>query len=320
MRSKSRPGGYRPIFNALLLLALFCPPALSMPGDEPDIQSGDSRYLRTVQALQQSSPLIRTDFASINLSQLVEAYIAEADLARNQAEKEGGNAKLSGWSRAVDQYASQLLLVLEDIELGFPAELSRSRDGTVRVTVGGRLLILSHPRADQQASFERQVLLDFCVRHDCQVLTAQSIQQEPIPLSASQVEAQWTFGEDGPVCSHDGIELRFANVQNLARSRGICGQLLEEALTLASEIAWQQRHGVVVQWSTLHIRPTPQRPEHLVQLNAAGDTILATLPLLYRSPRLLQDLQPWIKTRFAGGKRVTLQLQAGRYGWEGPGD
>lgn len=286
------------------------------PADTPAAQT--SRYQRTVQALQRSTSELQADFGAIALAQLAEAYIAEADLARNQARQQGGNSKLTGWSRAVDQYAEQLILVLEDISEGFPAELAYRRDNTVSVGVAGRLVILSHPRADQQAGFEQGVLREFCSRHDCQGLTATYIPQEPIPLSASQVQPRWTFAESGPVCSHDGISLYFSSTRNLAHARGICRQLLEEAITLAGEIAWQQRHGVSVDWRVVNIRATPRRPEHLVQLNFSGDTILATLPLLHRSVGLLADLQPWLASRYSGGERVAVRLQARAYGWETP--
>ncbi len=279
-------------------------------------QSNGSRYQRTVLALQNSSAEIQADFASTALRALVEVYIAEADLARNQAESEQNNAKLMGWSRAVDQYARQLALVVDDIELGLPVELQPNDAESVTVMAGGRSVIMSHPRVDQQASFEQRVLLDFCRRQDCQLLTAGSAEASPIPVSASGVDPVWTFAATGPVCSYKDIELRFANARHLARWRMTCRQLLQELMMLADEIAWQGRHGVVVEWDSLAVHPTPQRPEHLVLLNSKGDSLLATIPLVYGSPALLADITPWLKGRVINGQSLALQLEAADYGWE----
>jgi hypothetical protein len=263
---------------------------------------------------------LQADFAGTALRELAEVYMAEADLARKQALEQEGAAKLRGWSNAVDQYASQLALLLEDIELGLPVELQHNGVESITVMVGGRAIILSHPREDQQVAFEQRVLLDFCGRNDCKVLTAETGSRQPIPVSASQVKPVWAFTETGPVCSHEGIQVMFASAANLARSRITCKQLLQEMMTLSDEIAWQRRHGVSVQWHELSIRATPQRPEHVVLLNNAGDSILVTVPLLYGSPHLLEDIVPWIQDRAGTKEPVAIRLDATRYGWERTGD
>ena len=242
--------------------------------------------------------------------------MAEADLARKQAQEQEDSAKLRGWSAAVNQYARQLALLLEDIELGLPVEIQHNHAESITVTVGGRAVILSHPRKAQQVAFEQRVLLDFCGRNDCTVLTAATSPPEPIPMSASRVKPVWTFTETGRVCSHEGIQVSFVSAANLARSRFTCKQLLQEMMTLADEIAWQQRHGVSVQWHELSLRATPQRPEHLMLLNSAGDSILVTVPLIYGSPHLLEDIVPWIKERAGTKKPAAIRLDAARYGWE----
>jgi hypothetical protein len=263
---------------------------------------------------------LQADFASTALRELAEVYMAEADLARKQARERESGAKLRGWSSAVDQYASQLTLLLEDIELGFPVELQHNGVESITVMVGGRAVILSHPRKDQQVAFEQRVLLDFCRRNDCKVLTAATDTPQPIPVSASRVKPVWTFTETGSVCSHEGIQVLFASAANLSRSRITCKQLLQEMMTLVDEIAWQRRHGVSVQWHELSIRATPQRPEHLVLLNSAGDSILVTIPLIYSSPHLLEDIVPWIKDRAGTKEPAAIRLDAARYGWERTGD
>ncbi|MEH6637163.1 MAG: hypothetical protein V7700_16705, partial [Halioglobus sp.] len=204
-----------------------------------------------------------------------------------------------------------------DIELGLPLSLQPNVAESATLTVAGRAIILSHPRVDQQSMFEQRVLQEFCSRQDCQSLTAPANSLQPIPVSAAQVAPQWLFNGSGPVCSHDGIELMFANTSNLSRYRSLCEQLLQEASRLATEIAWQQRHGVAVNWDTLVVQAIPGRPEHQVLVNNAGDSILVTIPLLYSNADLLERLRPWLQSRFAGEEvPATVKLDAADYGWE----
>ena len=276
-----------------------------------------SRFHRTILALQEGSTEEQADFALDALRELIEVYIAEADLALMEARQpdQANKAKLRGWSLAVDQYASQLMLVMEDIEDGFPLVISLGREGAVTVTVADRAVMLNHPRALQQSAFEQRVLAEFCSRHDCEAMTEQADSAEPIPRSGSGMKPGWAFTETGQVCSRQGIEVRFGSTLKLGESRSTCEELLQEADTLVTEIAWQRRHGVVVDWAQLAVSPTPQRPEHLVRLNAAGDSILVTLPLIYGSPGLLEDLKPWLRYRVGAGEEVQLRLDAADYGW-----
>ena len=275
-----------------------------------------SRYQRTVLNLRWEPPEVQAEFASSAVAELTEVYMAEADLARKQAALGQGNPKLRNWSFAVDQYANQLSFVLDDIELGMPLTLRMGREKFVTVSVAGRAVMLNHPRADQQAAFEQRILQGFCSRQDCKSLTVEPEPAEPIPVSASRVSPQWTFTEQSAVCSHEGIQVNFVGDRNLARYRGTCQQLLQEMFTLATELAWQQRHGVAVDWGKLSISSTPGRPEHVVKLNGAGDSILATLPLIYRSQGLLADITPWLQQRFNNEAPEVVLLDASHYGWE----
>ena len=281
-----------------------------------------SRFQRTVHYLQESRPEERADFAAAALAELTAVYMAEADLARAEAAEQelAERGKLLGWSQAVDQYANQLLVVLDDVEQGFPVSLRPSPQGPVTATVADRAVILGHPRADQQAAYELRVLTDFCSNHDCEPMTVTAINPEPIPASAMRVTTLWTFTGSGPVCSSDGIEVRFHSSQNLPILRGLCEELVQELAALAMDLAWQIRHGVAIDWDGLIISATPQRPEHLVRLNAAGDSILASLPLLYDSTDLLSDVVPWLYARATGATPELIRLDAAEYGWVPPAE
>lgn len=279
---------------------------------------GESRFQRTVQYLQDAPAEVRGDFAAIALSSLTEAYIAEARLAREKTRTAGHDAGLRSWSVAVDYYARQMPLLLEDIELGLPVRLTLGGEKSLSITVADRIVILSHPRFNQQSVFEQGILADFCSRHDCEQFTPGNAELEPIPVSAVQVRPDWTFTAQGRICSYKGIKILFNSEQNLANSLLICEQFLQEVMTLANEFAWQQRHAVPIEWDKLDIQSTPRRPEHMVRLNSAGDSVLVTVPLLYGSPGLLEHVVPWIQLRLSNHPDASIELHADHYGWENP--
>ena len=301
------------IWPCWLLLMLFC--IYPLAGMTAESQAAASRYQRTILSLRSEDPAVRADFARIALSQLAETFMAEADLARRDARSAESPGKLLGWSAAVDRYADDLLRVLNEVEEGMPVEISAGQSNAVTVTVAKRAIILSHPRSTQQAEFDQRVLAEFCSRNDCARLTKIDGGDEPIPVSAPRVSPDWAFSPEGPVCSHRDVEIRFARTADLARIRGICRQFIQELLLLATELAWQQRHGVLVDWNHWSIRPTRQRPEHLVTLNRTGDSVLVSIPLIYSNESLQQDISPWLGGRLEGSRSTPLRLDGERYGW-----
>ena len=290
----------------LLLLALVC----------PGVAAETSRFQRTVLALQQAEPPLRQRFANIALLELTEIYLAEADLARNEAQTSEQAAKLRAWSRAVEQYANQLVLVMDDVAFGLPVELRSNEREVPAVSVAGRTVMLAHPRIEQQPAYEQAVLGQFCTGTTCAELTASAGEQLPIPVSRNIVTARWGFSTGGPVCSHRNLELQFSSAGDLTLQRALCQQLMQEVEMLAMELAWQRRHGVKVDWQGLQIRPTPQRPEHLVLLNDAGDSLLLTIPLLYGTPGLLTRVVPWLQQRHQREGPQPLSLDSSALGWE----
>lgn len=294
--------------NLLIFLLLLLSPGLLA---EP----GATRFQRTVDALQLASNDQRNRFARTALLQLAEVYMAEADLARNEAEQ-AESAKLRGWSRAVDQYAAQLILVVDDMDLGFPVELQNNAREVSSVAVGGRVVMLAHPRPGQQPLYEQAVLQSFCTGDTCARLTAELEGHEPIAMTATRVKPRWEFGTEGPVCSYRGLSLRFSSGGDLAAQRSLCEQMLQEAEALAVELAWQHRHGVDIDWDQLSLRAVPGKPQHVVQLNPAGEAILLPLPLLHSTPALLSALAPWLENRHLRESGIERQFNAAELGWE----
>jgi hypothetical protein len=267
--------------------------------------------------VQEAAPELRSNFAAIALSSMASAYVKEAQLAREQARR-SGKSNLWTWSANVDHYAGEISMLLEDVELGLPVQLSLAGGKSLAVTVADRTIIVSHPRLNEQSAFEQGILKDFCASNSCEQFAPDNGANEPIPVSAVRIRPNWTFTAQGSLCAYRGITVQFDNAQNMANARLICEQLLKEIMALTEELAWQQRYAVSIEWERLAVQPIPHSPEHSVQINTLGDTVLVTIPMLYSSADLLKQLIPWMRAKVSGQEGVNVDLHANQYGWQKP--
>ena len=267
-------------------------------------------------ALGEGDPSLQRDFATVALNLLIDALTAESDQARSEMLRAQRPQKLMSWSRAVDRYVEHLVLLEDDLRLGLPVALSVQPDQTVVMAVADRRVLLTHPRADHQSAYEQAVLADFCGRQHCRQLTLVSAAVDPVPLSVEDVATAWSFTYEGPLCSARSLHLQFGPQANLGRARGLCRQLFAEIALFYRVIAGEQRHGVYIAWQDLSLTVAPGRSEHLVQLNARGDSIIAALPLLYTSEGLLAQTVPWGRAVLAG-ETGELTLHSSDYDWQG---
>jgi hypothetical protein len=277
-----------------------------------------SRFQRTVHYLQEAAPEQRSSFAAIALSSMSSAYEREAQLAREQAREAGRYSHLWAWSANVDRYADQISVLLEDVELGLPVSLSLAGEKSLAVTVADRTIIVSPPRLTEQSAFEQGILKEFCASNSCDQFSPESVANDSIPLSTARIRPNWTFSAQGSLCAFRGITVQFDNAKNMANSRLICEQLLQEIMALTEELAWQQRYAVAIEWERLEVHPVPHSPEHSVQINTLGDTVLVTIPMLYRSADLLEQILPWMRAQVDGQEGVNIDLHADQYGWQKP--
>lgn len=296
----------RPVLPILLFLVMVCPSFAQAP---------ESRYHRTVVALQSAEPEVRARFARIALFELAGIYLAESDLARAEAESSARGGRLVTWSVAVSRYAEDLFLLLDEIEQGAPVTLRLNEWEVPSISVDRRMVMLAHPRSDQQAAYEQGVLAEFCTGNLCRELIAQD-ETAPIPVSQNTVSPQWVFSKTGLRCLYRGLQVSFRPGGQLAAQKSLCRQLMSEAEMLAAEIAWQQRHDVGIAWDDMQIKATPGKTQHLVSLNEAGDSLLLTLPFIHASPDLLRVLTPWLQQRFSADGTASLELRAADLGWE----
>ena len=309
----------RVFFGVIQALLLLLHGSVLADTREPGVAGHTSRdFKQVVAALQQESPGSQTRFATNALAVLVEIHLAEADLARNEAHELDQKEKLLGWAEAVDQFADLLMLVMHDVTAGFPVNFLTGSPGPVTLTVAGRMVLLSPPRADQQQAYELRVLSEYCSRGVCANTVVKDEASDPISLSSPTQPPQWQFNEQGPVCfsDEDAIHVQFHSTDNLSLLRTHCEQLFFEIRSLQHEIRSRRAQGTALDWETMALFASPGEPEHRVQLNRSGDSLVLSLPLIYASPQLFELLRARLQAEGQSRAGEVLLIDSFQFGWE----
>jgi len=274
----------------------------------------ETRFLRTVAALEAAPSEVRITFASLALTHLTLALGFEAETARAELSETANRPKLASWAQAVDRYSADLVKIEEDIRNGAELGLHVTEIGEVTLLAAGRMVLLGHPRREHQSTLEQEILRDFCARHSCDDLVDANGERSKSVAASATVRPSWTFNEDGLVCEHDTVSVTFPPGGRLPAQKRLCSKILQELAVLLDEVRWQMRQGVEVEWSGLEVVLTPARPEHRVQLNRAGDSVLMRAPLLAQFPFLLQQASDWLRERLVlENSSATLKLDARHY-------
>ena len=119
-------------------------------------------------------------------------------------------------------------------------------------------------------------------------------------------------------CAWNSRRPRSARAVGWWMKRALCQQLFTELNNLALELRWQMRQGVTLEWSAMVSTSLPQRTDHALLLNSAGDTLLIALPLLHGTPGLLYVLLPWLAAEVGSGPPADITLDAVKLGWTTP--
>jgi len=268
-----------------------------LPTDSSLLRSEPSVPL--LAARLEDAPLeLRADFAQAALSELIEAYSREADRARAELRRTGGNRDLSRWVRAVDALIRELQGLLDALGPDTPVQIMGRDAQTVYLIVDDNPVLLSGPRASDRAMLEQRVLERFCSRNYCDDLfedhlphAVDSVTREPPPL--------WRFSDQGgPVCtSGTGLELQFRSASDLKRKRELCTQVVAELNSLITALRDSVSDGKPVEWAYLAIHPDPGTDLQRVVFNAGGDYLLLPFPSLSGAQQFFTASLPWVAAR-----------------------
>lgn len=289
--------------RALMLIFALGFPSAGMP------QSNDmlSRFERIIIALRDAPPEWRTEFASLSVSQLADAYRAEAGLARQENSPE--KFKLFKWANAVDQFADQLLLIQSEIDRGEPVDIALENESSAIVTVGNEKVMLTHPRPEQQNIFEYNLLEKYCQAVPCDELLIHRAIERNETTQAVPPEPQWSFTVDSRFCAYDGIRINFPLATDVPAMRKICSQVFREAENLLEKIRDQINRSVRVEWQYVMLEPMQSEQGQILKLNRAGDAVPLDGPFEYLHDELLKAVIPWLVAKVNDDK-AALELQA----------
>lgn len=154
-----------------VLLAFLLPLSKPVASDAPSGQELSGSWTFLASEVAQSETLIKREFVSVVLLQLAEVSLGEAGIARRQAEilDATESNRLQNWAQGVESEAQRYLLLHDAVQSGARVEviLTENRGRQPLISVGGNIVMLSHPRPSAQTDLETFIVTDFCQRMDC---------------------------------------------------------------------------------------------------------------------------------------------------------
>jgi hypothetical protein len=295
--------------RACCLLLAVC--GLALLAVAAEAEPSQARLNRIAIAISKEAEPVRADFALVAIAEMAAAHTAEAERARQDARASNRRQDLLRWANAVDGYAAELAAVGESLTPESAVDISIGPDNGIYLIIAGRPVIVSAPRAREQAEFEQHIIERFCANYRCDDFVADF---EPA-IARTQVRGlppSWSFSQySGPACSTaDGLELQFQTMQDLPRKREICTRLVAELNQLAAAIETAAGAGVRTDWNRLEIRGDANAEQQLVALNGSGDTLQLAVPGLAAVPDFLRRSLPWLAARVKGESYHLVLLNA----------
>lgn len=269
-----------------------------------------SIFQRLVLYLENGPAEERVYFAEVALTLLASAYETEARMA-GQGGQDDANIR-AHWSGAVRGYAREMVRLKELVEQGAPFSLILPADQGIAggvgvggiagaavpmIAIGDYQVMLSSPRLEEQAAFEQEILTQVCTQVSCaEILEYQrdGSAETRTPRTLESIKPVWEFTVLGPACSYQSIRIAFELSTEIDDVRVLCKELFAELNSLLEALSSRRRYGAIIEWPELAIAAMPERSEHAVTVNSAGDVAILNLPLLYGSPELLGAIKPWL--------------------------
>lgn len=261
----------------------------------------DSRLGQLALRINQQGIAVRQDFARVAIEEVVISLRMESELAQLQTQHMSKNRR---WSMATRHYARQLAIAAQTLLDNSQVTLSVGREETVFIYLDDRIVILSNPRVEEQASMERRIIERFCSTQDCQAWQVPGASTASVTMVRQS--PAWSFGDGGNYsCSNgEGLSLEFADMQQMAGKKAFCQQVFGELFTLVSALQARLHQGEKIDWEGLEIAAVPGDDHQRVSLGSHAEAMWLVLPTCAAQARLFSRIQPWIKSRTYGDTSV----------------
>ena len=231
------PAG-REVLQVLTLLALVMVPIQAT--------AETVTYGELVAALRSAPNAVQAEFAEVVLAQLDASYLAAARRSAG-----------TRWQASVDHYRARLRALAVDLGPDTAVSLRTGLDRRTQVLIGDTVVIVSSPRASQQAQLERRITDRFCANYLCQQLQFAS---DASGRAAGGVSFGFDIQQDaGLSCnSGDGLEFLFFARDHVAERRRWCRQIVAELRTLGWALRQRVAVGVIIEWQDFAILPASE--------------------------------------------------------------
>jgi hypothetical protein len=303
-------GKRRYLLSLVLLCVLLPGPAgfCAAPGTAPA-----SQLVRLARTLEDAPDPMRSDFAWLALSEMVDIYTEQAARARLESRGTGRARDQARWAASVDAYAAQMQALANGFTPDTRVRITAGPGNDVYVYVDGRPIIVTGVIDGQQAVYEQRVLERFCLLYLCPEVVPDSSVPAALPATAG-ADVLWSFSQHaGPACiTDDGLEFQFRDLSEIIKRRRACEQVVADLTALAAAIARKIAAGVRVDWNSLVIQSRSGEARHRVLLNQEGATIQLALPALGLLPDLFRIMRPWLAAKAGGNSYRLVVLNAGR--------
>ena len=237
-------------------------------------------------------------FASVAIELMVESYRAE--LARSREAGSQSKPGSSSWGSGLRRYIDQLENIALSIDGYAEVKILKAQSGAIRILIGDEQVMLSAPRPNRQAEFERAIAEHACRYVECR--GSGVTVEEKVANRSTRSDDGWAFGSDRPpmYSSSDGLHCMFSDSRHVKLKKDACQKLLHEIRLLAESLIALKTHGMTIDWKSIHIDQVGIGEPHRVRYNGRRGFVRLSLPALVRAEAVLQEAIPWIRATILG--------------------
>ena len=290
----------RLLSNYALAIALCCGAgqrvyAWQFTADLVAPERGTARFGDAVQWAINAGSSDRAKFARVAIESMAAAYEDEI-----QGSFGASRDVDASWRSGTGRYIAHLLDIAAEIHARSAVEIITEAHGTVRLVVDGRQVMLTAPRLDLQAQFERRIADLFCDYSEC---SGRHISLDtPLPRQGIDGTAVHAYRHQAAArgSNADGLQCVFKDKRHTKLKNDACLGLLRELRLLAASFAALKAHGKTIDWADVDITHAGSAGPQKLMFRRDGSFVRVDLPGLLRAPATWREALPWIKANIHG--------------------
>jgi len=251
-----------------------------------------------IASILNGDPSEQARFAVIAIEIMVASFMDE--LERADVEARGNRQDDLSWKIGTRRYIEHLRSIAASIQRGSALRIIKEPHTATRLVIEGEQVMLSAPRLEDQAVFERNIAENVCRYAEC--IGRGATIEGRVAERSSRLESGWEFGRKAPptYSSSDGLQCIFRDRRHLKLKKDACLSLVYELRLLAEAFLALDAHGKRIEWRALRIDHVGAGKEQKVTYSSNGSFVRMHLPRLLRAEALWREAIPWIKANLQG--------------------